>query len=836
MKICKTISWTHSNKPYLNVDMNRKSHLWCYLLLLFLFAWCNPVSGQHLFITQESIVQELQKRGLNEEEVRQELLLKGLDLSNLDPTQLSQDQIKLIERTILDLEEAKANQELNKKNVSATDLLTSKPHTLINNVPAEQPPVIEQADYEISSIYGQELFRNKLIDVYRSSSEINAPDNYVLGPGDELVVSIWGVSQFENNFVIAKDGFIKVADGRQRVYLRGMRLSDARNKLKSILSRIHSFREGEFDMSLSYSRTVRISIYGEVFENPGSYTLPAFNSAFNALAIVKGTSDIGSLRKIQVQKASGELLTMDVYALLTDPSIHNNYFLEENDVILIPVSENLVTIEGEVKRPLKYELLKSEGLVELLTFCGGFTEYAYKKKIQIKRVIEGNLELIDVDWDSIQNGNFILQNGDAVKVESLDVELKIFVEVQGEVENDGIFERRPGMKLNDLLLKAILKETSSTEQIFVTRTNTDGTREIIILNLGEALQNNNSTQNIVLRDKDIIEIWSKERFNDSQHISVSGSVRLPGSFPHDNSKSIRVRDAILRAGGMTRDASNIAVIHKNDPLNPKTKYYKTIDQLDQIFDDPNNPDNVLLNPFDSLVIESKNTFLEESYVRIEGAVNKPGKYQFGIGMNIKDIMALSGGFKLAASTNNIEISRVIIVNNQPTKTIVDKLELDRNFNVVNSSIIDYRLEPFDNIAVRFINEFELQQRVFLSGEVRFPGPYAISKNNERISSVIQRAGGLAGEAFPAGATLERSEGDYGSIVIKLEEILNNPNSEFNFIVKNGDIIDVPKIKEFVTIRGATKVKEVVGEGAINEGNEIHVPFHLGKDALFYINE
>ena len=271
-------------------------------------------------------------------------------------------------------------------------------------------------------------------------------------------------------------------------------------------------------------------------------------------------------------------------------------------------------------------------------------------------------------------------------------------------------------------------------------------------------------------------------------------------------------------------------------MNPKIKYYKTIENLDAIFESEGLDENFILNPFDSLVVKSKNTFLEESFVRIEGAVNDPGEFQYGEGMTIKDLMTLAGGFKLAASTNNIEISRVIIKNNEPTRTVVANLEMDRNFNVKNNSDSEYVLEPFDNIAVRFIKEFQLQKRVFLEGEVLYPGPYAISKENEKILSILQRAGGLTDEAFPSGATLVRDDQDYGSVVIKLEEIIRNPDSEFNFYVKNGDRISVPKIKEFVTIKGATRAKEAVGLDKINEGNAIHVPYHKNKDAMFYINE
>lgn len=805
-------------------------------IFFFIFIILVPFSELHtqqIFVTPEEIVDEMKKRGLEEEEVRDELLRHGIDLQSLDPASMSYEQIQKIEQIILDLEEKKKSE--TESVSSEVEPETDKKDT--THIQEDIPDSEEIEEKPGATIFGQELFRHGSVNYYQESDAINAPGSYVLGAGDELIVSIWGRSQLDENFVIGKDGFIRIADGNQRIFLRGMSLDQARVKLQAVLSRIYSFGTGEFDLALRYSRSVRISIYGEVFENPGSYTIPAFNSAFNALSLVKGPGDIGSLRKIQLQKNSGKLLTMDLYALLGNPSQQYDYFLEDNDVILIPVSENIVSIEGAVKRPMKYELLKNEGLKSLIEYCGGFSELAYKKKIQLKRFVEDKQKIIDIDYNElIRSGqDFILQHGDRIVVPEIESEYRNYVEVTGEVTSEGEYERIPGMTLVDLVTKAGLKKSTSTDLVFITRTNENGLTEVIKVQLAAALSDPSSDQNIELRDRDVIELWSKKRFNDHLTIAVSGSVRLPGQFAYDNSKTVRVRDAIMRAGGMSRDASNIAVVHKNDPLNPRIKSYKTIDNLDEIFRDPQSINNYILDPFDSLVVESKNTFIEESFVRIEGAVNRPGEYQYGQDMTIRDLLALAGGFKLAASTNNIEISRVIIRNNQPTQTVVDKLEIDRSYNVKGFED-GYYLEPFDNIAVRFINEFELQQRVFLSGEIKYPGPYAISENNERISSVINRAGGLTQEAFPSGATLERSENDYGSIVIKLDEILGNPSSEFNFVVKNGDKITVPKTKEFVTIRGATKVKEVVGEAAINIGNEIHVPYHQGKDAMFYINE
>jgi len=696
----------------------------------------------------------------------------------------------------------------------------------------------EEAEEEfIEMIYGQSLFRSNVLELQSKSEEIKAPDSYVLGPGDDMVISGWGRSHFDEEYQIGDDGYIRILDGKRRVYLKGTTLGAAKNKLFKIFNEYYTFRKGEFDVSLNFSRTVRVSIYGEVAKNPGSFAIPAFNSAFNALAVVKGTNDIGSLRNIELHKADGSMKLLDIYAFMKNPSIASDYYLEENDKILVPVADKIITLEGAVRRPLKYELTGKEGVKELLDFSGGFAENAFQKKIQIHRFVDDSKKIIDLNWREYEKSrrNFELLHGDLVIVEEIEKEYSNFVEIIGEVSQPGIFERSSNMKISDLIRKAGITQLSNVGTAFLTRNNNDGTFEYEKISVEEVLKNPSSPMNFLLQDKDKLEIWAKDRFTDEIDVAIDGAVRYPGKFPYDASRSLRVKDAILLAGGLRRDASNYAIIHRNDPLNPKLKYYKTINNLEKLFEDESDDKNFVLNPYDSLVVKSKNTFLEESFVRIEGAVNAPGEYQYGVDMGIKDLMTLAGGFKMAASTNNIEISRVIIKNNEPTRTIVANLEMDREFNVLNDTE-DYLLEPYDNIAVRYIKEFKLQRRVFMEGEVEYPGPYAISKENERILSIIKRAGGLTDEAFPSGATLERDDQEYGFVVIKLEEILKNPGSEFNFLVKNGDKISVPKIKEFVTVRGATRAYEAVGEEKINEGNEIHVPFHKNKDAMFYINE
>ncbi len=793
-------------------------------------------TAQNLFMTKEKVLAELELRELDEQEVREALEVEGIDLEYLDEDNISDEQVKVIKRVILELDKKKREKE------GLEDLKDEEEDEADES---EEGGEIDSLEMEIEvdtlmempeiTIYGQGLFRNDILEIQSSSDELKAPDSYVIGPGDDLVISVWGRSHFDQEFKVDEKGYIRVINGARRVYLKGLTLGQSRSKLFQIFQDYYSFSEGEFDVSINFSRTIRISIYGEVAEKPGTYAIPAFNSAFNALAAVGGTNDIGSLRKIQLQKANGQSKDLDIYAFMRNPSISKDYYLEENDIILVPVAEKIVSVEGAVRRPMKYELLQREGLKELLDYAGGFTENAYLKKLQIQRYENDMQKIVDVDWRNEQNKNVQLLHGDVIIVEEVERTFDNYVEVIGEVAKPGLYQRRTNMRISDLLRQVGITSQSNTEVVFLERRNSDGTSDFRKLNLDDILKNNQSPDNILLEDMDKFEIWAKGRFNDEINVAIDGAVRFPGVFPFDNSRSVKVKDAILLAGGLRRDASNYAIIHRNDPLNPKVKYYKTVPDLEHIFEDPNDETNFALSPFDSLVVKSRNTFLEESFVRIEGAVNTPGEYQYGDRMTIKDLMVLAGGFKMAASTNNIEISRVIIKNNQPTRTVVANLELDREFNVIGGSD-DYSLEPYDNIAVRFIKDFQLQKRVFLEGEVHYPGPYAIAKENEKVLSIIDRAGGLTDEAFPAGATLVREEQDYGSVVIKLEEIIDNPTSEFNFHVKNGDRIMVPKIKEFVTIKGATKAREVVSVESINEGNAIHVPFHKGKDAMFYINE
>ncbi len=808
-----------------------------YLSLVVLLFVQFQVFGQSPVLTEQEVVAELEKRGLDRELVEAELLLQGIDITDLED--ITPEEIQIIRQVITDFEKNGAPQRSDDSDEEEVDSESDIDLDLSKMDSIDLDQVLEDEEPELPEpeIYGQEIFRQNLIRSYSEGTEIEASQNYILGTGDVISLSIWGKSVLDKQYTINQDGYIVLLGGAKRVFLKGLSLGDARVKLKSVLSNHYRFTDGEMDLTLSQSRTVTIGIYGAVYK-PGSVTLPAINNAFNALAESQGPTNIGSVRNIQLIKASGKKIQMDVYKYMTNPQYSNELNIDDNDIILIPNVANVVEVEGAVKRPMKYELLDNEGIVELVEYAGGVNQNALLKTIRIQRYENDKRIIKDLDLRDLRNkrSNFNLINGDFITVDTIVSAATNYVEVSGEVINPGLFEKATNMKVSDVLSQAGLKTESRTDIAFVKRKNADGSIEFQEINIDNILADIDSPDNIILKDEDILTIWSKNRFADEEVINIDGAVRFPDEFPYDVSNKVKLREAVILAGGLRRDASNYGTIFRKDPLNPKVIEYVTVTDLNEVINNPSSDQNINLSPFDSIYIYSTNTFLEESTVSIYGAVNNPGNFQYGNDMNIEDLIVLAGGFKLSAATNNVEVSRVIIKDNEPTNVVIAKLELDRNSYKANGFEEGYKLSPFDKVAVRFVPEFELQESIVLQGEVKSPGSYAIVGENEKISSMIRRAGGLTNEAFPEGASLNRPEDDYGAIVVKLTDIFSNSNSKFDFIVRGGDTITIPKRREFVTIKGATNVWEVLSSESINVGNEIHVPYHQGKNALFYINQ
>ncbi len=597
-------------------------------------------------------------------------------------------------------------------------------------------------------LYGHGFFRKNLLKLFDEEVKMRVPENYTLSVGDEVSIVIWGDDNYSRSFLIDDDGSIapKLVG---KISLRGLTFADAKSLLKKKFSTAFDLRKSNFKVSLNYTRIISVNLVGELF-NPGTYTFPALNSVYNALVAIEGPNNMGSVRNIFVKRNGETIKTFDLYKYLTDPNSKQDFFLEDNDYVVVPSAKNLVAIEGEVKRPFTYELIEEEGIMDLLNYCGGLKSSAHTKAIAVKRVENNEEILLNVDYQSLkkEQGDFALQDGDSVFVYKLPDVLRNYVQVVGAVKIPGKYQLRKGERIADLLFRA------------------EGV----------------------------------------------------------------IDEAYIERG---------YVFGRDENLKKKVNTFNVKD----ILANPNSKDNIVLNDLDTIQILNKENFRQNFPVNISGAVHLPGEYVYADGLTLKDLLFYAGGLKQEAANNRIEISRVLNFQDDAgldeltdsgnsSRIVIDYVDVAFDLSLTDGSEL-FELKPYDHIFVRTSPDFELQQNVKLQGEVKYPGKYSLVNKNERISSLIKRAGGLTDYAFIEGATLFREQDSIGHVILELNKINLNKrgqNLRYDYILTDGDSLHIPKIKDFVSISGA------VNFPGIDTLNQINVPWEGYRSAKYYINK
>jgi len=808
--------------------------------VLFLL-WTLPLYAQNIpSVSDAQVKAEMERRGIaaaDEDIIKQKLEERGFDLENIDPSQATELEAAL-EEVIAELEREKAENPTSPiaelPEDSNNEELVEEPGNSISeeNDLADEVAEVETPPLPPALVYGQQIFRDKSIDVFSRSKDALPSDSYILGAGDKINISIWGFSQEDATYEIGKAGYIKPTR-MPRISLKGISFGKAKKILESRFAQYYQFRPEDFEATITYSRTITVNIYGEVF-NPGGFTIPATNTAFNALVAAGGPSDIGSVRNIKLYRDGQVPQRIDVYEFMNDPSTKERFYLQDNDVIHIAPSKRVISIKGAVKRPYKYELIENEQLNKLIEFAGGLSNNAYLGNIMIKRYEEDQEKLINIDLKDLRkrNQDFELFPGDEVVISTIPKPFKNFINVSGAIVLPGKYELLENMRVSDLLEKIELEETARMDVAVLTRILSDGRGDYEMLNLDEILQNKNGEPDLILRPRDRLRILSQADYTDRATIIIEGAVRNPSEHGFGVDQDLKVSDAILLAGGVKQDATSFAYIHREDPQSSRLKEYIRID-LEQALSNPESSANISLKPFDKLVVFSKLTYIDESFVNVSGAVRNPGEYQYDESLSLSDVLTIAGGFKLEAASNRVDIFRVVIDEEQPTRTIVATIEVDDDFTVNGSQI---ELQPFDQIVVREVPEFAYQKIVTLSGAVKYPGAYALLDKNEKLNSLISRAGGLTSEAFYGGSTLYRAKDGVGFIILDLEVAMKDKNSRFNYILREGDIVNIPKQKDIVTIKmGNTKSAELYPDKILSSG-KFNVAFHEGKNAKYYLDK
>ena len=566
-----------------------------------------PSGGQ-----EQQIRQLLQDRNVDEQELRSRLLKRDIDINNLSPEELAQRRPE-IETVIAELEAqqstAPATRPTNQPATSAagaTDEASRSVGQGASVSEAVNEAIQEQTTAKLppSNIYGHNLFRNKSLSVYRAAENVRPPDTYPLQVGDEIAVTIFGASQSDFLLTIDDQGFVILPNGL-RIQIGNIPLGEARTLLANRLNNYYAFKPGQISIRVQAARTIQVGIFGEV-ENNGSYTLSSINTAFNALVAAGGPNEIGTVRNIRINRGPS-VQVIDVYEYLEDPNQSTNLFINDNDIIFVPLAETIVTLEGGVARPMRYELKDDETLEDLLNFAGGATTRAETNNIKVTRYVDGAVEVIDVS--TVEIPTFQLQDDDVVEVPVVQNPINNFVAIEGDVSIPGRYAFEPGITLGTLLDRGRLRPTARRDVAFLFRSNNDGTNRLIRLDLSEEAR----TRNLILQRGDILKVLTQATFTDRATFTIRGAIRDTLSrLPYPQDGSLSLDEAILLAGGLATNAAGEAIIIRTPQNNRELRTYLRVPLSETTA--------TQLMPFDEIIIYSQERFTDRVTVSVQGAV------------------------------------------------------------------------------------------------------------------------------------------------------------------------------------------------------------------------
>ena len=609
--------------------------------------------------------------------------------------------------------------------------------------------------YRGRKVFGRDIF-NKEDLTFEPVMNIATPQSYVVGPGDEVKVDIYGASQKSTVYTVSPDGDI-VIEGYGPINISGLTVKQANARIRSTLGSRYS--SSSIKMTLGQTRTITVNVMGEV-QNPGTYSLSAFASVFHALYMAGGVSGIGTLRNIKVFRNGKEISVVDVYDYILNGKLSGNVRLQDNDVIVVGPYECIVDIAGKVKRPMYYEMKKDESVQTLLKYAGYFAGDAYTKSVRVIRKNGSRYGVFNVQ--EFDMNSFHLADGDSVTVDSIIPRYENMVEVKGAVFRPGMYQ-------------------------------------------------------------------------------LGGNITT-------------VRSLIESADGLMEDAfTNRGVIHRMK----EDRTLKVISVDVQGIIDGKTADIPLQNE-DVLFIPSKSERQENRTITIHGEVLYPGVYKYADNETLEDFVVQAGGLKESASTVRVDISRR--VSNRKALTRDSVIAKTYSFALKDGFVVDgqpgFTLEPYDEVYVRKSPSYSVQQNVSIVGEVNFPGTYALTKSESRLSDLVKASGGANQLAYVKGARLERritpeertrmeqvlkmaqfqsateedtidisklDIGDTYYVGIQLDKALEAPGSDYDLTLREGDRVIVPEYTNTVKVSGNVLYPNTIA-------------YKKGKGARYYVNQ
>lgn len=722
------------------------------LLLALMFVFCVSNGMAQSTMTDQQVLEygkNALAAGKSKETIAKELMLKGVS------RQQAMRIRKMYEKEGFSFSNAAENGIINR---------THRP-VKINDSNGEsviQEPISENdsigTEGFVNEVFGRDIFRNKRLN-FAPSENLATPRNYKLGPGDEVIIDIFGANQTTLRSVISPEGSINV-DILGPVYLNGMSIEDANVYLKKKLASIYAGikRDGESSdirLSLGQIRSIQINVMGDV-TYPGTYNLSSFSTVFHALYSAGGIKEPGSLRNIIVNRNGRNIATVDVYDFLMNGNRSGDIRLEEGDVILVPSYKTLVKVNGKVKRPMFFELKEGESLANLIEYAGGFAQGAYTSNITVVRQTGKEYEVCTVN--EMDRKIFQMKNGDDVEVGELVSRFKNKISIKGAVYRSGIYQ----LDGETNTIKALINKAEGlmpdafTNRGILNRERDDRSLEMLSVDIEGILKG--TVPDVALRNNDELYIPSKYDLSDAGTLTISGEVAGPCTIVY--AENMTLEDLIIRAGGLLESASlaRVDVIRRVKNANATV----AAEEISKMFS---------FSVKDNYVIEGEN------------------------------------GFKL---------------------------------------------QPYDEVIVRRSPSYSNSRYVNITGEINFPGKYPLTKREERLTNLLEKAGGVTDYAYLKGARLVRrvnkeelarmksalqsSITSTDSILvntldakttyyvaINLDKAINNPGSVYDVVLREGDELILPVYPSTVRV-----------DGSVLSPNE--VTYEPGKSVSYYIEQ
>ena len=639
--------------------------------------------------------------------------------------------------------------------------------TMYNNL-------LKQLSRNRKKVWGRDIFNNKSLS-FEPNMNMSLPRNYRIGPGDAVFIDVYGASQKSYQTTVAPDGIITL-DGFGPIQVSGLTVAQANSRIREKLGRRYS--SSSIRLSVGQTHTIMVNVVGEV-KTPGTYTLSAFATVFNALYMAGGIGELGTLRNIKVYRGGSLISTVDVYDFLRRGHLTGNVRLADNDVIVVGPYEMLAQVSGKVKRPMFYEMKRGESLGTLISYAGGFAGDAYTRSVRVRRKTGRQYSIFNVNEFDMRS--FRVSDEDSVSVDSVIPRYENMVEVKGAVFRPGMYE--VGGRINSVrgLIEAAdgLTEAAFSPHAVLHRKKADRTLEVISVDVDGILTGR--VADIPLQNEDVLFIPTKTEVQEQQTITIHGEVLYPGVYKYADNESLE--DFILQAGGLKQTASTVRVdvsrrISNPQALAPDSVIARTYSfSLRDGFVIDGAP-GFVLEPFDEVYVRKSPGTTVQQNVSIEGEVVFAGNYTLtSRRMRLSDIFKAAGGGTELAYIKGARLER------RPTPS--ERLRMEAAYKMQQ----EQQRKNMIDLAVKTKNATIVQ---------------AVQENDKKTQEKFQ-----VPDSYPVG--------------IELDKAIANPGGDEDVLLREGDRIIVPQYNGTVKINGAVMYPNTVG-------------YVEGKSVAYYIDQ